>query len=126
MTTTTISAEEEAEREAQRVRERAEKKLQTLTKEVDWRVAKVYVALAETATPYHMDQHDLKRKELGSGNLDRDRTGKGKGKLESMAVDAYLDDDEWEARNPFQSGSTSSGAPSSTRAGNLKQWLGKW
>lgn len=35
------------ERERRLARERAEKRVQTLTKEVDWRVAKAYVALAD-------------------------------------------------------------------------------
>ncbi|KAF9000598.1 hypothetical protein BDQ17DRAFT_1327563 [Cyathus striatus] len=81
-----ISREEEEEREAKRVWERAAKRLQTITKEVDWQVAKAYVALASDE-----DEEEVcrKRKERGDG--------KGKGRtLEAVAVERYLDDDEWE------------------------------
>jgi len=62
---------------------RATKRLQTLTKEVDWNVAKAYVALAD-------DPHESewKRKETGIGD--------GGTSLEVIAVESYLDDDEWE------------------------------
>ncbi|KAJ7104252.1 hypothetical protein B0H15DRAFT_960193 [Mycena belliarum] len=82
------SAEEQA-REVRRTRERAEKRLQTLTKEVDWRVAKAYIALAED--PDEADAFALKQKELGAP------LGAGVARLEAMAVDRYLDDLEWES-----------------------------
>ncbi|KAJ7727328.1 hypothetical protein DFH07DRAFT_757729 [Mycena maculata] len=78
------SADERA-REVRRVRERAEKRLQTLTKEVDWRVAKAYIALADESSA--ADAFALKQKELGTPAA----TG-----LEAVAVDHYLDDMEWE------------------------------
>ncbi|KAF7316909.1 LysM domain-containing protein [Mycena chlorophos] len=74
------------EQEVRRTRERAEKRLQTLTKEVDWRVARAYVALAED--PAAVDAYALKQKELGAA---------ASSSLESMAVAQYLDDLEWEA-----------------------------
>ncbi|KAK7030269.1 hypothetical protein VNI00_014286 [Paramarasmius palmivorus] len=69
-----------------RERERAGKRLQSITKEVDWDVAKAYVALADGDG--EEEEHAAKRKELGSGS--------GKATLESRAVDRYLDDIEWE------------------------------
>ena len=82
------SAEEKA-REEKLVRERAEKKLQMLTKEVDWRVAKAYVALADDEE--EQEEFYAKQKELGEGGSSA--TG-----LESLAIGRYLDDEEWETR----------------------------
>lgn len=70
-------------------RERVEKRFQSVTKEVDWRVAKAYVAIAEedTASVNARDKEDPKFTEnMGviSGTLSR-------------AVEQYLEDDEWEA-----------------------------
>jgi hypothetical protein len=81
------SAEEKA-REDKIVRERAEKKLQMLTKEVDWRVAKAYVTLADDEE--EQEEFYAKHKELGEG-------GSGATGLESLAIGRYLDDEEWEA-----------------------------
>ncbi|KAJ7178577.1 hypothetical protein C8R43DRAFT_1084458 [Mycena crocata] len=86
------SAEERA-REVRRTRERAEKRLQTLTKEVDWRVAKAYIALADD--PAEAELFALKRKELGT------TAAAAASQLEAMAVDQYLDDLEWEADPPI-------------------------
>ncbi|KZP31721.1 hypothetical protein FIBSPDRAFT_944792 [Athelia psychrophila] len=87
----------ERERERRLARERAEKRVQTLTKEVDWRVAKAYVALA--------DAHDTDADSLMEGNKEGEEVGekkrspgKGKSALESRAVDRYMDDEEWEER----------------------------
>jgi hypothetical protein len=74
------------EREAQRRRERAAKKFQFVTKEVDWEIAKTYVALAED-TEVNND-YGLKRKEAGHALASKDTTGE--------AIDSYLDDLEWE------------------------------
>ena|SRR5882762_3132253 len=93
------------EREIRLVRERAERRLQMLTKEVDWRVAKAYVALADVSD----DDADMKWKELilrgdrmaksgagNGGNGERDlSTGMT---LEARAVERYIDDEEWEER----------------------------
>ncbi|KAK0463226.1 uncharacterized protein EV420DRAFT_1161757 [Desarmillaria tabescens] len=58
--------------------ERAEKRLQVLTKEVDWRVAKAYVALAD-----EVDLDDSKLKQPATS-------------VEARAIERYLDDEEWE------------------------------
>jgi hypothetical protein len=74
------------ERNARRARERAEKRLQTLTKEVDWRIARAYVTLCDD--PDEVMEYSSKCKELG---IDIGETS-----LEGMAVDRYLEDEEWE------------------------------
>ncbi|KIM68434.1 hypothetical protein SCLCIDRAFT_1209248 [Scleroderma citrinum Foug A] len=72
--------------EYRRVRERAEKRLQLLTKEADWHVAKAYVALADD--PDEESWYAVKCKETGANmNL----MG-----LEARALDKYLEDEEWE------------------------------
>ncbi|KAG2140081.1 hypothetical protein DEU56DRAFT_735311 [Suillus clintonianus] len=68
-----------------RVREKAEKRLQMLTKEVDWRVAKAYVSLADD--PDEEAMYGRKYKETGSI---------GTSTLEARAADQYLEDQEWE------------------------------
>ncbi|KDR78880.1 hypothetical protein GALMADRAFT_64579 [Galerina marginata CBS 339.88] len=88
-----LSKEEEKGREEKLVRERAEKRLQTLTKEVDWRVAKAYVALADDAG--EQEAFDAKRKEIGSTLPVGASSGRSQG-LEALAVQQYLDDEEWE------------------------------
>lgn len=80
---------EEKEREVKRARERAEKRLQTVTKEMDWRVAKAYVALADDDA--EVERLNIKRKEEGGAV-------RGNVNLEAAAVDRYMDDDEWEAQ----------------------------
>lgn len=70
---------------ARRVREKAEKRLQMLTKEVDWRVAKAYVALADD--PDEEMVYGFKYKETGAI---------GASTLEARAADQYLEDQEWE------------------------------
>ena len=82
-----LDTAEEKAREDKLVRERAEKKLQMLTKEVDWRVAKAYVALADDEE--EQEEFHAKRKEIGEG-------GSSVGGLESLAIGKYLDDEEWE------------------------------
>ncbi|KAG1835221.1 hypothetical protein EV424DRAFT_1524290 [Suillus variegatus] len=66
-------------------RSKAEKRLQMLTKEVDWRVAKAYVALADD--PDEEATYGFKCKETG---------GIGASTLEARAADQYLEDQEWE------------------------------
>jgi hypothetical protein len=68
------------------MRERAGKRLQTLTKEVDWRVARAYVALADD--PDEAAVFARKQKELGAPAA---------APLDAVAVDHYLEDLEWEA-----------------------------
>ncbi|KII89881.1 hypothetical protein PLICRDRAFT_108749 [Plicaturopsis crispa FD-325 SS-3] len=83
-----LSQGDNQERESRRARERAEKRLQTLTKEVDWRVAKAYVALADD--PEDVLGHYAKFKE------DAVPTKGVRTDVESRALDRYLDDAEWE------------------------------
>lgn len=62
-----------------------------MTKEVDFRVAKAYVSLADgDPTMETRTKESTKRARTGSGAGDPDR-------LEERAVDQYLDDEEWEA-----------------------------
>ncbi|KAJ7274505.1 hypothetical protein B0H12DRAFT_1228223 [Mycena haematopus] len=65
---------------------RAGKRLQTLTKETDWHVARAYIALADD--PDESASFALKQKELGAA---------ASSSLEAVAADRYLDDLEWEA-----------------------------
>jgi hypothetical protein len=88
------------EREERRKRERAAKQFQFVTKEVDWGVAKTYVALADD--PDLDVAYGMKRKEMGRPSTGDNRTG--------MAVDQYLDDEEWE-REQLKSGITPKVAP---------------
>ena len=78
---------EEKAREDKLVRERAEKKVQMLTKEVDWRVAKAYVALADDEE--EQEEFHVKQKEIG-GSIS------GASGIEALAIGKYLDDEEWE------------------------------
>ncbi|EGN98875.1 hypothetical protein SERLA73DRAFT_53916 [Serpula lacrymans var. lacrymans S7.3] len=70
-----------------RVREQAGRRLQMLTKETDWRIAKAYVALADD--PGEESSHAMKAKEIGGSST-------GACSLEARAVDKYLEDVEWE------------------------------
>lgn len=72
-----------------RVAERAGKRLQTVTKEVDWRIAQAYVALAED------EDGTVVKKEIP--DYKRPSSNEASGSLEAMAIDRYLDDTEWEA-----------------------------
>lgn len=80
------------ERAARRNREKAQKRLQTVTKELDGGIAKAYVALAEDsgeeATYAVKIKEDSTLKRHGNWNARS---------LEAVAVDRYLDDIEWEA-----------------------------
>ncbi|TFK27185.1 hypothetical protein FA15DRAFT_586869 [Coprinopsis marcescibilis] len=76
------------ENEAQRAKEKAEKKLQTLTKEVDYHVVKAYVALADGEE--EQAEHRRKIKELQGAT-------RAESSLEAIAIERYLDDDQWEA-----------------------------
>ncbi|KAK7690828.1 hypothetical protein QCA50_005929 [Cerrena zonata] len=93
------SSAADEQRRVRREREIAERRFQTLTKEVDISIAKVYVSLAE-----HQDGGD----EEGQYELNKEgdlKAAKEKfpilasgSSLEGRAIDRYLDDDEWEAR----------------------------
>jgi hypothetical protein len=125
------------------VRERAERGVQTLMKEVDWRVAKAYVALADDAD--ERDAHHSKLKEMGStarlcrpaalGKSHADGSSDTTSELEILAVERYLDDDEWEAEErragrrpeamsfPLRKGAGNVTMPSgSSRDPNEKGW----
>ncbi|KIJ51569.1 hypothetical protein M422DRAFT_74357 [Sphaerobolus stellatus SS14] len=71
-------------------RERAEKRFQFVTKEVDWRVAKAYVALAEGESDEIKSKEDTK-------SFDRVQR-EGSSRILEDAVDQYLEDEEWERR----------------------------
>jgi hypothetical protein len=84
--------------EARRV-ERAEKRLQTVTKEIDWRVAKAYVALAQDSDPSEVPAE--KKLDNWKGDVRKipgSESGESsqKGKLEGDAIERYLEDAEWE------------------------------
>ncbi|KAF5367436.1 hypothetical protein D9758_003801 [Tetrapyrgos nigripes] len=83
--------EEENARAVRRIRHQAEGRLQFITHEADWRVAKAYVALAED--PDELAMYDVKRKENGSVGLN---LGPHSSSLSAAAVDRYLEDEEWE------------------------------
>ncbi|KAG2347956.1 hypothetical protein BDR05DRAFT_875990 [Suillus weaverae] len=80
-----VTRDSDSDAGARRVREKAEKRVQMLTKEVDWRVAKAYVALADD--PDEEAVYGFKYKETG---------GIGASTLEARAADQYLEDQEWE------------------------------
>ncbi|KAG5645530.1 hypothetical protein DXG03_005805 [Asterophora parasitica] len=90
------TAEQARKREVIRGKERAEKRLQLLTKEVDWRVAKAYVALADDPWEEEKEKEEWERKRKESSE---DRCMRaGPSNLEERAIGKYLDDDEWEER----------------------------
>jgi len=96
----TLSPDEEVKREDKLTRERVEKRLQTLTKEEDWRVAKAYVALADDTCK--QDVFALKAKETGTSRISVKQphsvstTINNQAALESLALNQYLEDEEWE------------------------------
>ncbi|KJA26385.1 hypothetical protein HYPSUDRAFT_52658 [Hypholoma sublateritium FD-334 SS-4] len=125
------------QREVHRVRERAEKRLQTLTKETDYRVAKAYVALADDADA--RATRGNKQKEVGAAATTARSGTPGPAELEAMAVEQYLDDDEWEAAErkagripkarplPFVANSSHRDAPESSKdGGGRKGWWSKF
>jgi LysM repeat protein len=116
------------DQEARLARERAEKRLQTLTKEVDWRVAKAYVALADIPD---VDAEDMKGKETHKDErLNSLRSGDLRSKLEERAVARYLDDEEWEksegGRASIQGFPYFSDGKSSSRQGNSSRAFWTW
>jgi len=83
--------------EARRV-ERAEKRLQTVTKEIDWRVAKAYVAIAQDSDPSEMPEKKSGNREGGLWKTPFVEPGRPSQRdaVEHEAIDRYLDDTEWE------------------------------
>jgi len=90
--------EDPALEEARRV-ERAEKRLQMVTKEIDWRVAKAYVAIAQDSDPSEMSTKE-KLNNCGGGlrkmPVSESGVSSRNGVLESDSIDRYLEDAEWE------------------------------
>lgn len=86
--------------EATRV-ERAEKRLQMVTKEVDWRVAKAYVAITQDPDPSQAstkkekseDNYETSRRIVPVSGSERSPRN---GVLENDAIDRYLEDTAWE------------------------------
>jgi hypothetical protein len=105
--------EEKEERRRRRVREQAEKRLQVLTKEVDWRVARAYVALAEDGpSPADEDASFLRAVKAKEAGMPVPPVHAG---LEGRAIDAYLEDNEWEANLREESSAQASlGVPPKT------------
>lgn len=115
------SSAENRLRAVRRDRERAEKRLQTITKEVDWRVAKAYVALAEDEDEEVRTYHDLKQKEM------KPNISGGQGSnLELMALDRYLEDEEWEARERREGRSVNIPSFPLTAGKEEQKSFGKW
>lgn len=82
--------------EARRV-ERAEKRLQTVTKEIDWRVAKAYVAIAQGSDPPEMPEKTGNQEGCPRKTPILQSEGPSqRGALDNEAIDRYLDDTEWE------------------------------
>ena len=80
--------------------------MQTLTKEVDWRVAKAYVALADPelvaadlAEGWKQETGDKAGKPKRTAPVDG---GARSSNLEATAIDRYLDDEEWERQERAQ------------------------
>ena len=80
--------------------ERAEKRLQMVTKEVDWRVAKAYVAITQDSDPSQAstkkeksDDHETSRRKVPVSGSERSLRN---GVLENDAIDRYLEDTAWE------------------------------
>lgn len=83
------------ESKADIVRKRAEKRLQILTKEADWRIAKAYVALAEDD---HEDRErlDPRKEKAQEKSAGATSSGSAARMLEARAIGSYLDDENWE------------------------------
>lgn len=106
--------DDDPDREAKRKREIAESRFRNVTKEVDWDVAKAYVALAEGHSPAAEDrnnaelplkesEYDYEHRQVVKEKRHLGKVSSGEGNssiptLEERAVDQYMDDDEWEAR----------------------------
>jgi hypothetical protein len=101
-----LGREKERERARALARERAEKRFAFVTKEVDYRVAKAYVAIADE---FGDDESDFPRGEIANEREEKKEKkfwtttedgrvgGRGSNRsLEARAIDRYLDDEEWE------------------------------
>ncbi|THH33052.1 hypothetical protein EUX98_g1102 [Antrodiella citrinella] len=91
------SPRENEEREARRRTEAAQSRFRSVTKEEDWDVARAYVALAED--PHTSPEgYEAKEKERVTSTGKHNSDSGPSSTLEDRAVDRYMDDDEWEAR----------------------------
>lgn len=138
---------EDPEWSRKRALERAAKRFQLVTKEEDWRIANAYVAIASSSSPD--PQPDKEKSELVAGRASSSSLTKRTANERRMgepdpngasasttarAVDAYLDDDEWEAeqlaagRRPSSAYllSSTSRLPSSSKSGEPSTRLGRW
>lgn len=91
-----LSEKDQANREARRAKEQAEKRLQMVTKEIDWRVAKAYVALAETPDIAGQSAEKGKKGYHVVPPTASSVPGSSGSDLAIRAVDMYLDDEKWE------------------------------
>lgn len=89
-----FDAEDEAQRAKARAIERAQKRFQFVTKEVDWRVARAYIALEDNDES--TDNGDMKEWVKGEKRSTLEGSNATAVGVENRAVDRYLDDDEWE------------------------------
>lgn len=92
-----VDAEALAQREKERKRELAEKRFAFVTKEVDYRVAKAYVAVADEFSSDD-DKEAWASKEGPRASREALKQRVGDTNVESRAVGLYLEDEEWEAR----------------------------
>ncbi|KAG8932580.1 hypothetical protein FRC01_013210, partial [Tulasnella sp. 417] len=83
------------ERLEQRAKEKAAKRFQFVTKEVDHSIARAYVALADGNS--NEDLSEVKKKSVPDPSASNVAQG-----LEGRAVDRYMEDDEWEAQQRAQ------------------------
>jgi len=81
--------------EARRV-ERAQKRLQTVTKEIDWSVAKAYVAIAQGSDSSEMPEKKSGNREGCLQKTPDSESGGTSQRVAYEAIDRYLDDTEWE------------------------------
>ncbi|KIO34359.1 hypothetical protein M407DRAFT_64472 [Tulasnella calospora MUT 4182] len=119
------------ERLEQRAKERAAKRFQFVTKEVDHSIARAYVALADGNS--NEDLAEVKKKSVPDSSVGNAAQG-----LEGRAVDRYMDDEEWEAQQRaqgllpklqgfpfFNSIGSSTSAAAEKGAGRRWSWWGK-
>ena len=135
---------EDPEWARRRALERAAKRFQLVTKEEDWRVANAYVAIASSSSASSAEPLPDKEKNefrsrgasssvltkriLSEGTTGSSGDSGASTSTTARAVDAYLDDDEWEAeqiaagRRPpstYSAGSKLHSGPSKARFANL-------
>ena len=119
-----------------RTAERAAKRFQLVTKEQDWRIAHAYVALASSSL---LEENTVLTKEM-SGIKDESKrlnvlpfnhesgsSHQGTERTTAQAIDAYLDDNDWED-NEFASGrkppsSRASSSISRTTSAKQRGWF---